>query len=248
MGPPAVPPRPSTRRHWTAHHGSCRASSPPSTPTRCRACHGVPNGLATKEPTGAVWRPSHLLPQEWQLALFLPILSPQLYLVVVPARAAYSHSASLGSRVARARLSRKPAHVRLRVVPADVDHRAVAAAPALVRHPTARSVLDAHVPLGECRFVLRQGERRDADLPHRLLVLVAPAPTQATHAEGSGRNRDHPGSRRGDGRRPVGAPPVRQRHGHGPGPAGASARRISVASRMSRAARVVLPVPAGLLR
>src|SRR6516164_10373266 len=50
------------------------------------------------DPTGAVcWR-SHRLPHPSQLALPMPTSSPQEYRVSAPARAAYSHSASVGSR------------------------------------------------------------------------------------------------------------------------------------------------------
>src|SRR6516164_11728053 len=50
------------------------------------------------DPTGAVcWR-SHRLPHPSQLALPMPRSSPQEYRVLTPARAAYSHSASVGSR------------------------------------------------------------------------------------------------------------------------------------------------------
>ena len=57
-----------------------------------------PNPFARNDLTGAVWLSSHRLPQPSQFARFTPISFPQLYLVVVPARAAYSHSASLGRR------------------------------------------------------------------------------------------------------------------------------------------------------
>ena len=53
--------------------------------------------LAANDPTGAVL-PSHSLPQPRQLALPLPISLPHEYDVFVPARAAYSHSASESRR------------------------------------------------------------------------------------------------------------------------------------------------------
>ena len=55
-----------------------------------------PNAFGANEPAGAVCPKSHWLPQLAQLARFRPISSPQWYFVVVPARAANSHSASLG--------------------------------------------------------------------------------------------------------------------------------------------------------
>ena len=57
-----------------------------------------PHAFGAKLPTGAVFSPSHGLPQPSQFARFLPIPSPQWYLVCVSARAAYSHSDSLGRR------------------------------------------------------------------------------------------------------------------------------------------------------
>ena len=60
-----------------------------------------PNPFGPNEPTGVVVGPL-LSPQSYllQLARFTPISSPQLYFVVVPARAAYSHSASVARRYA----------------------------------------------------------------------------------------------------------------------------------------------------
>ena len=55
----------------------------------------MPNLLGLKEPTGAVFLLSHSLSQPSQLALFLPILFPHQYIVLVLAHAAYSNSASL---------------------------------------------------------------------------------------------------------------------------------------------------------
>ena len=57
-----------------------------------------PQSLAANEPTGAVRSASQRLPQPLQFARLRPMSGPQLYVVVVPARAAYSHSASLGRR------------------------------------------------------------------------------------------------------------------------------------------------------
>ena len=57
-----------------------------------------PNALAAKDATGAGCLPSHALPHPAQLARFLPMLSPQLYMLLAPARAAYSHSDSVGRR------------------------------------------------------------------------------------------------------------------------------------------------------
>ena len=51
-----------------------------------------------KLPTGAVCRPPIGVPQPRQLALFSPIPLPHGYRVSAPARAAYSHSASVGRR------------------------------------------------------------------------------------------------------------------------------------------------------
>ncbi len=58
----------------------------------------MPNALTAKEPIGANSLLSHWLPQPLQLALALPISSPHQRAVLVPARAVYSHSASLGRR------------------------------------------------------------------------------------------------------------------------------------------------------
>ena len=58
-----------------------------------------PHAFAPKLPTGAVQsshRPPHSSPK--QFARLLPIASPQLYVVRVPERAAYSHSDSLRRR------------------------------------------------------------------------------------------------------------------------------------------------------
>src|SRR3954469_4735327 len=57
-----------------------------------------PNAFVAKASTGPSNRLSHWLPQPLQLALPLPISSPHQRAVLVPARAAYSHSASLGNR------------------------------------------------------------------------------------------------------------------------------------------------------
>jgi hypothetical protein len=57
-----------------------------------------PNAFGAKEPTGAGERRSQRLPQPSHTVLPVPISSPQWRAVVVPARAAYSHSASDGSR------------------------------------------------------------------------------------------------------------------------------------------------------
>ena len=110
--------------------------------------------MGENEPTGAVCRVSQRLPHPSQFARLRPIASPHQYRVVVPARATYSHSASLGSRYERPRLAGEPAHVRLRVVPAHVDHRSIPPAPALVvgsMRTSARPV--ARVPLGKRDFV-----------------------------------------------------------------------------------------------
>ena len=56
--------------------------------------------VGANEPTGAARESSQRLPQPSQLARFTPMSLPQWYLVVVPARAAYSHSDSLGRRYA----------------------------------------------------------------------------------------------------------------------------------------------------
>src|SRR6516225_1887401 len=57
-----------------------------------------PNRFGPNDPTGEGCLPSHRLPQAAQLALFLPISSPHGYAVCVPARAAYSNSASDSNR------------------------------------------------------------------------------------------------------------------------------------------------------
>ena len=62
----------------------------------------MPHAFGAKEPTGAVLALSHWLPQSPQFALLLPTWLPQPYFATEPARAAYSHSASLGSRYSAA--------------------------------------------------------------------------------------------------------------------------------------------------
>ena len=59
-----------------------------------------PNGFAGNVPTGTVERSSHSLPQPMHTALPESNSSPHHRAVGVPPRAAYSHSASLGSRYA----------------------------------------------------------------------------------------------------------------------------------------------------
>src|SRR5262249_60338906 len=63
------------------------------------AVHVVkPHAFGLNDPTGAVCLRSHGLPQRSQSALPLPRSSPQEKRVRAPARAAYSHSASVRSR------------------------------------------------------------------------------------------------------------------------------------------------------
>ena len=81
----------SRRSHPWARPGSRNSSTLPCISYR-------PKALAAKRPAGAGHLSSQRPPQPSQLARLRPMASPQLYLVVVPARAAYSHSASLGSR------------------------------------------------------------------------------------------------------------------------------------------------------
>jgi hypothetical protein len=75
---------------------SCQQSSTHSHTFPSISCKPKPFGW--NEPTGAVYLPSHWLPHSAQLALFFPISSPHQWRVVVRARAAYSHSASVGRR------------------------------------------------------------------------------------------------------------------------------------------------------
>ena len=59
---------------------------------------GNPQALPANDATSAVRSSSRQLPQPSQFARLRPISGPQLYAVVVPARAAYSHSASRTGR------------------------------------------------------------------------------------------------------------------------------------------------------
>src|SRR5262245_31311406 len=57
-----------------------------------------PNGFGLNEPTGRGVLASWLPPQSEQFASIVPTVSPHQYRVDVWARAAYSHSASVGRR------------------------------------------------------------------------------------------------------------------------------------------------------
>ena len=61
----------------------------------CMSCR--PQAFAANDPAGAVSSPSQRLPQPSQFARLRPMSCPHEYRVVDPARAAYSHSDSLGN-------------------------------------------------------------------------------------------------------------------------------------------------------
>ena len=86
---------------------------------------------------------------------------PQLYFVVVPARAAYSPLRLGGQAVGVSGLLGEPLHVQLGVVPANVDHRSIAASPSFIIRVVAPAATaqNAGIPLREYYFVLRHGKR-----------------------------------------------------------------------------------------
>ena len=75
----------------------------------------IPLGLSLNNPTHCRNR--------LQFSRLTPMLFPQLYAVSVPARATYSHSASLNKRyVLPVRLG-EPTNIRLCIFPTHIDHR-----------------------------------------------------------------------------------------------------------------------------
>src|SRR5438128_12595439 len=76
-----------------------------------------------------------------------------------------------GKAITLAGARAQPLHVTLRIFPVHVDHRPLAAAPAMIVGPIPRTAAarDARVPLVERYFVPAQRETAAAHLAHRCL-------------------------------------------------------------------------------
>ena len=95
-----------------------------------------PNPFARNDPTGAVRsQPSSQPSSESRPVAYShrsSARSPQNQGVVVPARAAYSHSDLARQPIALTRLLAQPTHVRLRIIPVQADYRMVVLLPVCV--------------------------------------------------------------------------------------------------------------------
>ena len=91
-------PHSSRRRRLSGHPRNCHSSNPVPTPTRCRAGHASPRHWQKNSPLVlyiSIGRHNYLYNS---LPGCCRYCSPNCTHVVLPARAAYSHSASVGNR------------------------------------------------------------------------------------------------------------------------------------------------------